>query len=119
MIIRRLAGLGTLLLLSACASKPLYYWGNYESVLYRSMTDAGRESPSRQIERLREDVAVAAKRGLALPPGFRAHLGYLYSEVGNGELARAEFLAEKQSFPEASALMDRFLAKGTPKRSDR
>jgi hypothetical protein len=96
-----------LLLIGACASKPIYYWGNYERVLYKSMV--ANLSPTEQIKLMNEDVSGASKAGLPLPPGFHAQLGFLHSETGSTQLALAEFQAEKKEFPESATLMDRFL----------
>lgn len=101
----------SLILLGACATKPLYYWGNYESVTYRSMTEPGKTSPEQQIKLLEKDVSNARSEKLPLPPGFYAHLGYLYAEAGQVDLARNNFRLEEQKFPESTLLMDRFLQK--------
>jgi hypothetical protein len=44
-----------------------------------------------------------------VPPGKHAHLGYLYAQAGQTELARLHFRAEKKLFPESAVFMDRLL----------
>jgi hypothetical protein len=99
------------LILSGCATKPLYYWGNYEQVIYKHYAESSKSSPTQEIESLRKDEKEAHEKALPLPPGYHAYLGYLYYEVGNRELARNEFMMEKKNFPESSVLITRFLKK--------
>ncbi len=63
-----------------------------------------------QIIKLEEDIQKARSKGKLLPPGFYAHLGYLYFQQGNPGLAKRAFETEKQAFPESSVLMDRMMA---------
>ena len=43
-------------------------------------------------------------------PGWHAHLGYLYYQIGKLDQAQQEFLTEKGEFPESGVFMDRMLA---------
>ena len=45
-----------------------------------------------------------------VPPGFHAHLGYLYYQLGKADAARQELQTEKAEFPESAVFMDRLLA---------
>jgi len=47
---------------------------------------------------------------MRMPPGWHAHLGYLYYELGQRDQARQELLTEKAEFPESKVFMDRLLA---------
>src|SRR3712207_6270804 len=100
-----LIALGTL---GACGSKPIYYWGDYEQVVYESTTAPGKTSPEKHIERLERDFGKAQKKGLPVNPGFHAQLGLLYLESGNVQEARKNFNAEMTKFPESAVLMKRF-----------
>lgn len=71
----------------------------------------GETPPERQLERMEADIEIARSKGLPLPPGFRAHMGYLYFQTGNYDLAEQSFEAEKAAFPESAKLMDRFIEK--------
>jgi hypothetical protein len=104
------AAMGTLLVLGGCvATQPtLYRWDTYESQIYGHFKG---EAPEPQIARLEEQRQKAAAESKAVPPGFNAHLGLLYSKVGNADAAQQCFVNEKAQFPESATFMDRLLAK--------
>ncbi len=109
----RLLGLAALCAMTGCATtKPqtLYYWGDYEEQIYTAHAKGGTLGVHDQIIALEADKATAAGAGRRLPPGFHAHLGYLYFEDGQGDAAHAELLAEKAAFPESATFIDRLLA---------
>jgi hypothetical protein len=87
---------------SGCVSQ-LYYWENYEPQVYAYLKG---ESPERQISVLERDRKTIESRNLKAPPGFYAHLGLLYTEVGNYAEAVVCFETEKTLFPEAAVYMD-------------
>ncbi len=101
----------TAALLSGCATenRTLYHWGSYESQVYNTYCEPDEASAYNQIEKMEADIEVARSKGLPLPPGFRAHLGYLYFQQGKYDLAIQSFEAEKQAFPESAVLMNRFI----------
>jgi len=104
-------GLFAVLLASGCAHQdrqPLYYWGSYQSQLYGHYK--GEKGPEEQIAALEADAEKASAKGLALPPGFRAHLGMLYGETGRTDKMATNLEAEKERFPESAGFMD-FLLK--------
>ena len=45
-----------------------------------------------------------------MPPGWHAHLGYLYYRLGKADQARQEFQTEKAEFPESAVFMNRLLS---------
>jgi hypothetical protein len=53
----------------------------------------------------------ARAANMALPPGFRAHLGMLELNAGHAQRAKELFEAEKSAFPEGAPYMDKLLAK--------
>ena len=97
-------------------ARPLYYWGNYETLLYQSYRNPEKASATEQIEQLQEDLAKAAAKNLSPNPGLHAQLGLAYVSLGNAVAAIREFEKEKMLFPEAAPFMDRMLArlKGGP-----
>lgn len=108
-------GLGLLLalaavtLLAGCRSPDIYYWGNYENVIYGMYAHPDKVPPEAQVDKLAQDEHRAVSANKPLPPGFHAHLGYAYFQLGKLDLARQEFEAEKQAFPESAPFMDRML----------
>ena len=95
---------------SACNSAPssLYSWGNYENKVYAYLQG---ESPAAQIDALQNDLLKIEETGKKAPPGYYAHLGMLYADVGEQGLAISCFMAEKARFPEAAVFMDYLLAR--------
>lgn len=100
-------------LLTACASptQSLYQWGSYEQQVYAIYNEPGKVPPEQQIGKLEEDYQKARATSKSVPPGFHAHLGYLYFGVGKLDQARQSFATEKSLFPESAVYMDRILTK--------
>jgi len=96
-----------LAVLAGCAQtpQPLYDWGDYPRQVYEHLKGA-EEGPEAQLRQLQEQAQKAEGSGLALPPGFRAHMGKLYLQLGRFDEARAHFEAEKTAFPEATPYID-------------
>lgn len=97
--------------LAGCATHnvTLYSWGDYEEVIYSSYAAPGKYPPQAQIETLEKDYQEARAGNRRMPPGWHAHLGYLYFQLGKSDQARQEFMTEKAEFPESAVLMDRLL----------
>lgn len=100
-------------LLSGCAtgSREMYYWGNYEDLVYKMYKKPGEATPEVQIERLNRDLEQAQAKGLAVPPGVYAHLGIMYAALGMQDKAEQAFLEEKFRFPESAVLIDGMLTR--------
>ena len=101
------------LLLGACATqpaqKPMYYWGSYQEQVYGHLN--GKTAPEEQIAALQADAEKARAEGLALPPGYRAHLGMMHAASGRLDQAPLYFAEEKEFFPESAGFMDFLLQK--------
>jgi len=97
------------MLLLGCRSPDIYYWGNYEKVIYGMYAHPDKVPPEAQVLKLEEDMHKAVSANKPLPPGFHAHLGYVYFQLGKSDLARQEFENEKKQFPESAVFMDRML----------
>lgn len=103
-----------LLLLTACASKnnSLYQWDAYQDQVYEGFQiESGNTSPEKQLQKLEEEQQKASGKGKALPPGYLAHMGYLYFQTGQLNKAAAAFEAEKNLYPESKTYMDLALGK--------
>lgn len=97
-------------LLSGCVTPepPLYYWGDYQPVVYSHFKG---EAPEAQRARLEQTAHRAQSNGQAVPPGFNAHLGLLYLNTGQLDRAQGAFQAEAALFPESKPYMDFLLRK--------
>jgi hypothetical protein len=103
--------LGSLVLLTGCAAPKIYSWGSYEPMVYTMYATPDNATADIQVIKLEEDIQKARSKNQKLPPGFYAHLGYLYFQQGKPELAKRAFETEKAAFPESAVLMDRMISK--------
>ena len=98
------------ILLVGCAKPTLYSWGSYEELIYLSYATPDKVSPQMQVEQLEQDYQKARAEDKRMHPGFHAHLGYLYFQLGKLDQARQELETEKAEFPESAVFVDRLLA---------
>lgn len=106
---RTVAGvlLGSILLSGCTGPKTLYQWEGYQPQVYQYFKGESKEA---QVEALEGDLQkIRAKNG-AVPPGYHAQLGLLYSSLGKDDQMVQQFQTEKALFPESAAYMD-FLLK--------
>lgn len=108
-----LAVLSAGLFLTACSTGThgLYQWGSYEDQVYAMYTTESKTSPQEQLAKLEADGEKARASNRTPPPGYYAHIGYLYFETGNPERAVASFQTEKTLFPESRPYMDRLISR--------
>jgi hypothetical protein len=101
------------LALVGCSQAPqkLYQWGSYEEQIYAMYADPGKVPIESQIEKLEADYQIIRASNGAVPPGFHAHLGYLYFQLGKSNQAWQSFATEKSLFPESAVYMDRLMAR--------
>ena len=98
-------------LLAGCGSAPtIYNWGSYESLVYARYAAPGKVAPEQEIGQLEKDRQQALATHRRMPPGWHAHLGALYQQVGKADQAQQEFAREKAEFPESAVFVDRMLA---------
>src|SRR5215470_2760599 len=111
-MIRTSIVLGATLALTGCASAPQsrYEWGSYEEVVYASYLSRTDVPAEMQVELLEKDYQAARAANRRMPPGWHAHLGYLYYQLGKADQARQELLTEKAEFPESTVFVNRLLA---------
>tara|TARA_R110000868_G_scaffold364069_1_gene626865 strand:+ start:47 stop:424 length:378 start_codon:yes stop_codon:yes gene_type:complete len=104
---KSLVVLALCLMLGACSNTGnLYYWGNYEDMIYKMYLKPGEATPLVQIERLTRDIQKAASVGKPVPPGLFAHIGFMHVLQGNKAAAYSAFEEEKTRFPESAAFLD-------------
>ena len=100
-------GLVSLLVLSACATNnKLYYWGDYEPIIYDMYANPGAADPQTQIEKLSSTIQQAQNQDKQIAPGIYAHLGMIYAQVGDMGLAKEALNEEKALYPESAAFID-------------
>jgi hypothetical protein len=97
-------------LLTGCGTPTIYSWGKYEPLVYTMYAQPGKATPEVQVIALEEDFQKARSKNKPVPPGFHAHLGHLYYQLGKFDQARQQFETEKANFPESAVFMDRLLA---------
>lgn len=99
--------LGCLALTGCAGQKTMYQWEGYQQQVHQYFTGESKEA---QLESLEADLQkIKAKNG-AVPPGYHAQLGLLYSSLGKQDQTVREFETEKALFPESATYMD-FLLK--------
>ncbi len=99
---------------SGCTnSKPLYYWGDYEDLLYSRFVNPGEADPTTQVIKLSQDIQIAQDNGQRVPPGIHAQLGYMLYLQGNGDAALQALKTEKALYPEASVFVNRMIERLT------
>ena len=103
--------LGSALLAGCNSQKPLYQWESYQPQVYSYLKGDAKEEQITALERDLEKIK--AKNG-AVPPGYHAQLGLLYSSLGKDDQMIQQFRTEKALFPESTAYMD-FLMKNASK----
>lgn len=106
-ILKRISFFALVLIFTGCASqKSLYYWGSYEYQIYQMYTEPGKAPPKQQLVKFEEDYQKSMSQNKKMPPGFHAHVGYLYFESGKLDQAFKNFEMEKLQYPESSIYMD-------------
>ena len=97
-----------LLTLGGCATQapqPLYGWESYEKQIDQHFRQ-DKTGPDVQVRQLEDDRRKIEAAGQALPPGYLAHMGFLYGKQGDGQRFAEHLQAEKARFPEAGTFVD-------------
>lgn len=87
-----------------------YYWGDYSSTLYALTKSPSEKTRLAHEEQLQKIIEYSLERGLKVPPGIYAELGYVNSKRGNAESAAAYYSAEIESYPESKHFLERVMA---------
>lgn len=103
------------LLVGCAAPKPLYQWEGYQAQVYNYLRPQGSNGPEAQIAALEQGFQKIRSKGGTPPPGYHAHLGMLYFQVGKDDQGVQELRTEKALFPESASYMDFLLAKAQKK----
>lgn len=94
-------------LFSGCAqtNSNIYHWGEYENIIYKSYAKPGELSIQEQIQLLNTDIIKAQEANKKIPPGFYAHLGYLYLADGDYRAAMTSLENEQSLYPESAPFL--------------
>ena len=100
----------TVLLITGCTTTNAntgYYWGNYSGTLYALKTSPGDKSLERHIKELRSIIDNSNKKGIRVPPGVHAELGYRLAQSNQNSEAKAELNKEIITYPESKSFIER------------
>lgn len=97
--------------LASCGTPSLYAWGSYDASVAAMYRASSGYDPAREVARLADEIERTQNQGKLVPPGVRAHVGYLLIEAGNAERGVSFLLAEKTAFPESATFIDGMLAR--------
>ncbi|MSN96689.1 DUF4810 domain-containing protein [Campylobacter sp. FMV-PI01] len=95
------------LLFTGCATKQesVYHWeASYSKSIYDYLNQEG--DINSQILNLENLIKNADKNGKKVPPGVNAHLGLLYSNLGNSSKSIYYLNQEAKLFPESKAYIE-------------
>lgn len=91
-------------LMSGCATRPMYNWGDYEKNLYESYSDPVKVADFRsELEEIIADVEGDRKK---VAPGLYAELGTVYLQAGDKEKAVMMYKKERDTWPESRYMMN-------------
>jgi hypothetical protein len=108
-----------IVVLTGCATqKPLYYWGNYSSSLYKYKKAPTEENLKAHQAVLLNIIDQSNKLNLRVPPGVCCEYGYLLFKEGKQVEAMQYFDLEEKTYPESKPFLDRFRAKWIEKKGD-
>lgn len=105
--------------LFGCATqKPLYYWGDYSSSLYKYKKVPNEENLKTHKVVLVNIIEESNKMNLKVPPGVHCEYGYLLLKDGKKEEAMYYFDLEEKNYPESRQFLERFKAKFIEKKGN-
>lgn len=111
--LRKMTACSLLLLLAACSNqktgnRDLYYWGNYQDVVYNYYEEQGNWGE--QESQLRQIIEDAKKVQKNVAPGVWGQLSLVLAKQGKQSEAQEALRQEQALFPEARQFAD-FLQK--------
>jgi len=108
-------------LITGCATtkQEMYYWGEYEQLIYNAYIEPGSADPQTQIEKLEVDIQKSEALGKKPAPGIYAHLGFLYAIQGKDTQSKAAFMEERSLYPESIIFIDGMLARAKKNEENR
>lgn len=86
-----------------------YYWGNYSGTLYSLKTNPGDKALNNHIKELQSIIDTSNKKGIRVPPGVHAELGYRLAQNNQESKAREELSNEIITYPESKTFIERVI----------
>ena len=104
--------LGAFLMVTGCSTvtEAGYYWGDYSATLYKYTGEPSEETLAAHVEALNDIIAVSSEKGLRVPPGIYAELGYISAKKGEDTTSKGYFEAEMQNYPESQPFLERLIS---------
>jgi len=100
------------LVLTGCAApKGMYEWGGYDAMLYGSYKDP--TTVAANMQKLELHIQKLEQGKQKVPPGLYADLGTMYLQAGDKQKAKANYMKERETWPESAGLMDALINNGT------
>lgn len=94
--------------LGACASRSIFYWGDYETAIHDRLVENNGNAGE---QNLIQTITAAEQSGKKVAPGLYADYGFMLYRRGNLEGAILYFDKERKTFPEATLLMGKLIDK--------
>jgi len=98
-----------ILLIVGCAPNTMYYWGDYSNTLYKYKKDATPAMLEKHKTELLDIISKSNKKGLRIPPGINAELGYIFLLQEQDDQAMVYLKKEKSTYPESTKFIDDLL----------
>lgn len=104
--------LSTALLFTGCASvtESGYYWGDYSETYYEYIKAPSEESVTNHLNELNSIVDISNKKGLKVPPGIYAEIGYITAKTGNPDDSVKYYRQEVELYPESTGFVERLIS---------
>ncbi|MBW6514886.1 MAG: DUF4810 domain-containing protein [Candidatus Syntrophosphaera sp.] len=99
------------LLLTACAQKPLFYYGDTSQRYYRAVKSPDFQTVAAYKRSLEDVFAKSERKGLPVPPGLYSDYALLLLNEGDYAGARVHFEKEKALWAESATFVDFLLSR--------
>ncbi|MDO6677694.1 DUF4810 domain-containing protein [Shewanella sp. 4_MG-2023] len=96
---------------TGCASvtESGYYWGSYSETYYEYIKAPSEQSVTNHLNELNDIVNVSEKKGLKVPPGIYAEIGYITAKRGDKDSSINYYRQEAEFYPESKGFIERLI----------
>ncbi|RTR29788.1 DUF4810 domain-containing protein [Shewanella atlantica] len=97
---------------AGCASvtESGYYWGNYSETYYEYIKAPSEQTVTNHLNELNNIVDTSKKKGLKVPPGIYAEIGYITAKRGDSDDSIAYYRQEAELYPESKGFIERLIS---------